>query len=427
MPLATDLPSFADLDYREAYREFTYDYPTYASVQTFRRGFLRQLANKTAEPARVSTDIGWCTRCTYPERRSLLTRVQGGSVCVECRPVYVMCNHCDTLVRGGNMYSVMNSPHLACQRCFDHNTLYCDTCGGQYLRADRADHRHSTDENSCCVSGQTTFRVKNNGDGMLKQDKKINIQLPAGEISEEGVNAIISIISNYAYQFDDSERRDWIELAYAVSELGNQWQNKDGNYSKRLSRMAYKKYGLKVPPAVLTKVGNSARDHSTAIDFTIAVTRQLNKPARDFAHPESCWWSSYSESRCALKTNGGFGIRTFNGKNVTGRAWVMPLKKERFSNNLVPTYNTETPDAFIVFNGYEALSGYTPARLLSHMNGMTYRKVEFSASPMYVNSSSGYLIGSEELIAPFTDGRFSLDLRRHATLFDIESKELVNA
>ena len=66
---------------------------------------------------------------------------------------------------------------------------------------------------------------------------------------------------------------------------------------------------------------------------------------------------------------------------------------------------------------------------MAHMNGMTYRKVEFNSEPMYVNSGSGYLIGPEELVAPYTDGRLSISMQKHSSLFELEQrqKELVNA
>jgi len=71
----------------------------------------------------------------------------------------------------------------------------------------------------------------------------------------------------------------------------------------------------------------------------------------------------------------------------------MPLKLDELGN-LIPTFDTETPAAFVVFNGYGDLGGYAPARIMSHMAGMTYRKITFDAQPMYVNPGApgvGYL------------------------------------
>ena len=434
MPVMTDtdeevLPAFNDLDYRYAYREFTYDYPTYSSVGALRRGFIRQLARKTSEPEKLS-NLGWCGRCTYPDVRSSMMQIGGGqSVCSTCARHYVLCPCCTTMVRTGYLHNTMDFEEPVCQSCFSRYHRYCNTCEDYYHRTNFRDHRHGYGGDSCCESRVTNFRVQNNGDGLLKNDKKVKITLAAGEISTEGLEVIRKAVLRQRRIVDtDDEYNKWGALSDDLSGLGNQWQTKEGNYSKRLSRFAYKRGGLKVPPELMTQVGNAARDHSIAVDFTIAVTRKLNLSARDFAHPESCWWTSYSTGRCMLKTNGGFGIRTFNGRDVSGRAWVFPLKK-RDNGELTPTYETATPDAFVVFNGYGDLTGYAPARIMAHMNGMTYRKVEFNSEPMYVNSGSGYLIGPEELVAPYTDGRLSISMQKHSSLFELEQrqKELVNA
>jgi hypothetical protein len=146
--------------------------------------------------------------------------------------------------------------------------------------------------------------------------------------------------------------------------------------------------------------------------------------AAAFYHDDSCWWQGYSESRCALKTNGGFGLRTFDRHgDVTGRAWVMPLKLSA-SGHLEPTFNTETPDAFTVFNGYGDLAGYTAPRIVGHMAGWTYRKIGFDASPMYVNAG-GYLVAPEEVAKKYdgTNNYLILRLSQHADLLKREQEQ----
>jgi hypothetical protein len=105
----------------------------------------------------------------------------------------------------------------------------------------------------------------------------------------------------------------------------------------------------------------------------------------------------------------------------------MPLKLDEF-DKFQPTFDSLTPDAFMIFNGYGDLSGYTPARIMAHMAGMTYRKVEFDCSPMYVNNGNGYLVTSEEIAAKYPAGsRVSLYTDTHSTLHHDEAKELVAA
>ena len=41
------------------------------------------------------------------------------------------------------------------------------------------------------------------------------------------------------------------------------------------------------------------------------------------------------------------------------------------------------------------------------MVGMTYRKIGFTCSPMYVNSEAGFLVAPEPIAEKYTDGRLS--------------------
>jgi hypothetical protein len=47
-----------------------------------------------------------------------------------------------------------------------------------------------------------------------------------------------------------------------------------------------------------------------------------------------------------------------------------------------------------VYNGYGELSGYTAARIIADMTGLTYKKIRFSAGVQYINSD-GYLVGDQ--------------------------------
>jgi hypothetical protein len=177
-------------------------------------------------------------------------------------------------------------------------------------------------------------------------------------------------------------------------------------------------YNIKLSPEILAQVGCIARDNSgSQSSFAVEVTRDLNQDASDFYHDGSCWWTDYAESRCALKTNGGFGLRTFTEWNgVSGRAWVMPLRQLPHGS-LGPTFDTVNPDAFMVFNGYGDLSGYAAARIMAHMTGGTYRKTDFSCEPMYINNKSGYLIAPEEIAGQYEGKGVYPDVSTHADLF----------
>jgi hypothetical protein len=132
-------------------------------------------------------------------------------------------------------------------------------------------------------------------------------------------------------------------------------------------------------------------------EYHLEVTRDLNGPADEFCHEDSCWWGGESESRCALKSWGGLALRSYGHESdryATGRAWVQPLDE-----TLRPTHDAVGAKAYIVYNGYEKLDGYTPARIVAHLTGLTYRKIELHISPQYVNGSSGYLVADEATCA----------------------------
>lgn len=365
---------------------------------------------------------------------------------VEVVDSYVkFCLDCNVPGMANNMYVDYNARGRICADCTRYYR-FCDQCNRHYSTRNGRDHTHS--RRSCCSSPEKRFTIRD-GDGALANDVRTTISLPSGEISEQGISDIQSVLRGVArttYYAEWNNNDDMYSghnrgvterynltlngVARMPELLGSAVQTKRGNYTKRLNSLFYKDFGTKISPAVISQIGNIASDHSKGSTYHVEMTRELNKPAGEFAHNGSCWWSSYSNSRCTFKTNGGFGMRTFNreqGSGVSGRAWVMPLKvSERFSTTtrvaLTPTFETLAPAAYVVFNGYGSLTGYTPARLLSQMTGMTYRKIDFSASPMYINAG-GYVVAPEELAQQFTDGGLTLSLSQHATLHNTEMVE----
>jgi hypothetical protein len=362
--------------------------------------------------------ISLCADCSEIDHEG--TNVDGrGFICEPClSDCYTYCDYHSGYVRSHDI-TIVNDD-CVCERCCENYTFWCDDCDERYHNDYRGDHHHGGYD--CCDSPVTSFAVQNNGDGALRNDTRATVSLPAGVITPEGMLAIY----NWLRQQD---QWDAAQIAYRAEP---EWQTKQGNFTKRLSRALYKQQGIKLEPAVMSHIGNIAREHSTPVHHDIEVTRQLNLGPEEFAHEESCWWQSYFESRCALKTNGGYGLRSFDeDDNVTGRAWVMPLRLTE-GGTLVPTFETLDPDAFIVFNGYGKLGGYVPARIVAHMAGMTYRKVDLSLDPMYVNSDSGYLVAPEEIAEPYTDGSYSVSMEQHSSLYHQEStrakkKEMAHA
>ncbi len=397
--------------------------------------FVEHLRTLLAHPDDADL-LGWCRDCREPGCEDYMYSLAGGdgSVCEACRENYSECNDCEQFVRYGTWTQY---DYLVCDGCLDSGYSYCGDCDVYYSTNDDDDHSHRHDGCDCEAPAQQ-FMIHNDGEAPLANDTRVKIQLPAGTISAEGMGEIALLLRDHrativregAYSDEAyNAGHPWSLLSYTLEEIGAEWQTKEGNFTKRFSRHAYKKHGLKIPPEMLSKIGNIGSAHSTAVNFDVETTRNLNLDPADFYHEDSCWWQSYSESRCALKNNGGFGLRTFTAYGeVKGRAWVMPLRLEEGSlTMLVPTFETEKPDAFVVFNGYGDLSGYAPARIMAHMAGMTYRKIRFVCSPMYINNESGYLIAPEEIAQHYTDGSLALDTDSHARLYQSEQKELINA
>lgn len=407
----------------------------------------------TEDVTEEATELVSCASCSDQHDADDLSTTDDGEMCVSCREDYFSCEDCNSTPHIDRMNSVRDGDHMVCDSClgrdyfqcegcegwhhlYDRNGLvdggyvcegctdyhyyYCEDCDGYYHEYDSGDHEHG-DECDCeSPHGARSFTIRNDGESPLANDTRATVTLPAGIISSEGMSTIARYLREQAYGLDDMELRNKLyDLSYRVDEVGTTWQTREGNFTKRLSRFAYKNFGLKLTPDMVSRVGCIGSDHSTAVDFALETTRNLNLSAEEFGHEDSCWWQSYYESRCTLKSNGGFGLRTFKNGWVNGRAWVMPLRAD-LNGGLTPTFDTVTPDAFIVFNGYGDLSGYAPARIMAHMAGMTYRKVAFHCSPMYVNNESGYLVAPEELASKYTDGTLDIRTTPHSNLFEAE-------
>lgn len=370
-----------------------------------RTSFLQRLRDKLTDPDIVD-QVVWCTNCSDIDLLADTREVEGGErACVSCwEDAYRYCGYCTSYCTGE--FSTAANGESYCDGCIEDHFTYCDGCDGYY--ADDSGHGHS--DPGCCESPAIAFTIRNDGQPALANDTRVTVSLPAGTVDNEGILRIVQRLN--------SDRL--FDAAASVYSLEDKWQTRDGNFTKRLSRLVYQKLAQKLPPDVISDIGNIAREHSKSVDFAVETTRLLNMSPHEFANGDSCWWEGYYSSRCALKTNGGFALRSFGGDYVSGRAWVMPLASDLYGG-LTPTFNTEHPDAFVVFNGYGDLQGYTGARILSHMAGWTYRKVGFDCEPMYVNGNWAYLVAPEEIATKYTDGSLSLSVDQHSRLFQTES------
>jgi hypothetical protein len=398
----TIAPSAGDIDLARLWLTFHQSFQSLQSDASRRQYQFREYLRGLVTDPDALDEFSFCTDCGEPGWDDDFT----GGVCETCWENYSACESCDVRYPDDNLTETLSESYI-CDSCRDDYFSYCDYCDGYYPDDDAYEHRHDNGD-ECCESPQLAFQVRSDGAEPLANDTRAPFTLPAGTISPDGMWSVRRYLRDAGcYQ-----------LAGDLDAVGDQWQTKSGNFAKRLSRHAYQTHQAKLTPEIMSQVGCIARDHSRQLDIEIEVTREFNQPASYFLHEESCYWGGYSESRCALKTNGAFGLRSFTNGSLSGRAWVMPLRQDG-RGNLRPTFDTMTPDAFVVFNGYGDLGGYAPARIMAHLAGWTYRKIGFGCDPMYINAG-GYLIAPEDIAGPYTDGSLRLSVGQHARLYESE-------
>jgi len=243
------------------------------------------------------------------------------------------------------------------------------------------------------------------------------VEVPSGVIANEGIRQIVTLLTDCDAL---KGKVDSWDIRNLVDSVDSQWQTKEGNYTKRLARTFYKTRSVKIPNEIVSLIGCIANDHTEKTNsFHIELTRDLNQSASAFGHADSCWFTSgsYGKSRCALKTNGGMGIRSYGNEDSSsdypeGRAWVLPL-----NSDMSPTADAIGATSFLVFNGYGNMSGYAAPRIIAHLSGMTYRKVSVNAeiandydANFYVNGDVGYLVSDEATCKANDSVTLSLDL-----------------
>ena len=456
LPIAVPLIMWDDFDLSDAYMAAVQRHrdtppPGPYTYRPARAGFVTEVMNMVADSENV--ELVWCESCDEPVKSDEAEAIDDGHshACTSCyEDNYRGCDDCGSVFHYDNgRYTLADE--TVCERCCDNNYSYCEDCDGYYHDSYGDEHSHG----SCDCDVPTLHLAMRHGDGTLAADERISVTLPSGVVSEEGMHSISRLIREHShsvvqtpegtwsdpgfqekYEAACNERNKWWILAQDVYTMDAEWTTKAGNFTKRLSKLAHKNHGLKVPADLLTKIGNVGRDNSNGAELEIELTRNLNMSAEEFYHEDSCWWQSYGDSRCSLKTNGGFAIRSFTDgtryQPVSGRVFVMPLRLTEPRGTLTPTFDAASADAYVVFNGYGDLSGYTPARIVADMAGMTYRKISFDCNPMYVNSGAGYIVAPEELADKVYASGLHLDTDTHSFLYHREisaarQAELVSA
>ena len=137
----------------------------------------------------------------------------------------------------------------------------------------------------------------------------------------------------------------------------------------------------------------------------------------------SCWWSFCTDSRCRMKSWGGFGIRSFDDETTkipNGRAWVLSLDA-----TLHPTHDALNAAAYVLFNPKGKLCSPTHARIMATLTGRPYKAIHFthpvdSSEHLWqgLKSDGGVYIVADQKICDATDS-LCLDYESHEK-FDAE-------
>jgi hypothetical protein len=347
----------------------------------------------------------FCAACLKPEWiDDINIDRDGDSACDDCRNRYDTCSRCEQWSLNEPGMSLVYG-NTYCESCLEEYCSYCDECFLYYLDENAADHDHQGTPDCGCEPQELHFQILANSHGVLHEDERLLIELAEGHISDEAVRAVVTML------WDEQFRHLQLlgtgpgitQFRNAVESVGRMWQMKEGNYTKRLSKMFYQRFQAKLDPGLLSRVGSLVKQHAGSThSWYVEFTRDLNQSASAFFHDGSCWWGSESQSLCAFKHWGGLGIRSYRSEDQdrdrpSGRAWIQPLNED-----LQPTQDVFGAHAYIVYNGYGDLEGYTAPRLVAYLTSRSYRKINLGIKRQYVNGGGGYLVGDQETC--ITDG-----------------------
>lgn len=361
-----------------------------------------------------------CDDCDDHYRDTTSVEDGGREVCESCLGRYEACDDCDELVRDTS--SVEGDDRYVCETCIDDHYYWCDDCDCYYGE----EHDHHRD--GCCESPKQEFflRIK---DGSISQDEQLTVTLPEG-VTSTGFYQIRDLVYSHVRSLEAPPTFGWHRAVDKIhgETIGAEWVTDKGTLPKRISRFLHREAGISLPATVLAEIGNVAKRDARSGEFHVEVTRDLNLDADEFAHGGSCWWTEYAVSRCILKTNGGFGLRSFGkyGGWATGRSWVMPMKRQFSGPILTPTFNTDDPDAYVVFNNYGDLGEGLGPVVFAHMLGWVSRRIDFSVDDMWVNYDDTRGIRSGHLITPSAEDfadlpSLHLSIADHSSLYRDET------
>jgi hypothetical protein len=241
--------------------------------------------------------------------------------------------------------------------------------------------------------------------------KRYTLVAPQGVITPAGIQAIINFIQGQRLQTDESwKTANPTNERHFLPNLPDMWQwvwlvtgrgDYVGTFPKRISKYYHKEFGIKCPEKFLAEIGNVARQHTEDnLTYSFDFTDRLNWNAGDFGDSGSCYWGSNWDARDTLEAHGGMAIRFYESADSDkgiARAWLMNIGEA----------------LYIIFNGY-GFSTLVIARAFSMFLNLSYKKILLSnydntSGLIYINNDSGYIIGSADEIASYTEYDFEIE------------------
>lgn len=239
---------------------------------------------------------------------------------------------------------------------------------------------------------------------MLHLNQMYTYNAPKGMISERGVSEIQGYMGIQHLQDGDWKALNPNNARRLLPALPAGWDwtwvvtgrgEYVGTFPKRVGKWLYKENSLKAPATFLQELGNIARRHTEDnITYTYEFVNRFDWQAGDFGDRGSCYWGGHSGAREVMENEGGLAIRFYNDGKGFGRAWIAPIDE----------------NLYIVFNGY-GFTHYptlTIARVLAAHVGGSYKKIGLlnhgsSAGLLYINSDNGFIVGSPDAIAEYSE------------------------
>lgn len=212
--------------------------------------------------------------------------------------------------------------------------------------------------------------------------------LNVAELPASGMVPYESVICLAEYlEMADTRLHRVLDKAFTWTNSSSPWRQYSGpdgsSWVKRFSNYAYKEFGIKIAPEMLSKIGDYISQGRTVDGknrYLYEIAKHTNWRAGAFENgKETCWWGSYNEWRIGLQEHPkGYSVLFYESeaayekyKQVKGlaRCWLM-------NEDVGP----------VIFNAYN-ISLTTIARVLATTMDKTYERIHLS-SGAYINAGS---------------------------------------